>query len=132
MSVVKISDNFEYFVMCFIFHYSYGLTSYHHYTASLSMADKLSCLGLLENDKPGDTLPSLDVCNSTCFLVYSYAAHNFATLPVSTATAERSFSVTVLKVLKSNLRSRTGEECLSHRLTFTATRWTIEASKMMW
>ena len=60
------------------------------------MADKLSCLGVLENDKPGDvTLPSLDVCIiQPVFRIFD-AAHNFATLPVSTATAERSFSVLI-------------------------------------
>ena len=36
------------------------------------MADKLSCL----NDWPGETLSSLDVCNSM-FHEYSCAAHNF-------------------------------------------------------
>ena len=53
----------------------------------------------------------------------------FATFPLSTATAERSFSV--LKLVKSNLRSRMGEELTSHWHTFRVTPLTIEALRPM-
>jgi hypothetical protein len=70
---------------------------------------QITCHAL--NDKPSDTLSSLDVCNAVCFPNIRMLLTIFATLPVSTATAERSFSV--LKLLKSSLRSRMGEERLS-------------------
>ena len=63
------------------------------------------------NEKTSDSLSSLDVCNALCFPKIRKLLTIFATLPVSTATAERSFSV--LKLLKSNLRSRMGDERLS-------------------
>ena len=64
----------------------------------------------LENDRPG----GIDVCNSTCFQNIRMLLLTFATLPVSIATAERSFSVffSVLKLLKSNLLCKMDEECL--------------------
>jgi hAT family C-terminal dimerisation region len=62
-------------------------------------------------EKPCDSLSPLDVCNALCFPNIRKLLTIFATLPVSTATAERSFSV--LKLLKSNLRSRMGEERLA-------------------
>lgn len=70
---------------------------------------QLACSGL--NEKPCDSLSSLDVCNALCFPNIRKLLTIFVTLPVSTATAERSFSV--LKLLKSSLRSRMGEERLS-------------------
>jgi Domain of unknown function (DUF4371)/hAT family C-terminal dimerisation region len=70
---------------------------------------QLACSALEE--KPRDSLSSLDVCNDLCFPNIRKLLTIFATLPVSTATAERSFSV--LKLLKSNLRSRMGEERLT-------------------
>jgi hypothetical protein len=42
-------------------------------------------------DKPCDSLSSLDVCNALCFPNIRKLLTIFATLPVSTATAERSF-----------------------------------------
>ena len=87
------------------------LTSYHHYTAFLSMADKLSCLGVLENEKPGDALSSLDVCNSTCFPNIRMLLTILPRCPCRQQLPNRSFSV--LKLLKSNLRSRKGEKRLS-------------------
>jgi hypothetical protein len=70
---------------------------------------QLTCGAL--KDKPCDSLSSLDVCNVLCFPNIRKLLTIFATLPVSTATAERSFSV--LKLLESNLRTRIGEERLS-------------------
>jgi hypothetical protein len=75
---------------------------------------QLACNAL--NDKPCDSLSSLDICNTLCFPNIRKLLTIFATLPVSTATAERSFSV--LKLLKSSLRSRMGEERLTS-LTLT-------------
>jgi hypothetical protein len=65
---------------------------------------QLTCGAL--KDKPCDSMSSLDVCNALCFPNIRKLLTIFATLPVSTATAERSFSV--LKLLESNLRSRMG------------------------
>jgi hypothetical protein len=65
---------------------------------------QLTCGAL--KDKPCDSLSSLDVCNALCFPNIRKLLTIFATLPVSTATAERSFSV--LKLLESNSRSRMG------------------------
>jgi hAT family C-terminal dimerisation region len=70
---------------------------------------QLACGALKE--KPCDSLSSLDVCNALCFLNIRELLTIFAFFPVSTATFERSFSV--LKLLKSNLRSRMGEERLT-------------------
>lgn len=70
---------------------------------------QLACNAL--NDKPCDSLSSLDICNALCLPNIRKLLTIFATLPVSTATAERSFSV--LKLLKSSLRSRMGEERLT-------------------
>jgi hypothetical protein len=72
---------------------------------------QLACGALKE--KPCDSLSSLDVCNALCFpnIRRPKLLTIFANLPVSTATAERPFSV--LKLLKSNLRSRMGEERLT-------------------
>ena len=62
-------------------------------------------------DPPFDCMSSLDLCDKTfCPAIHSLLSI-FATLPVSTATPERTFSV--LKYLKSYLRSSTGEERLS-------------------
>ena len=49
----------------------------------------------LEKDSPVTLchLSIIDVCNSTCFPIIYMLFTIFATLPVSTATAERSFSV---------------------------------------
>jgi hypothetical protein len=69
-----------------------------------------SACGALK-DKPCDSLSSLDVCNALCFPNIRKLLTIFATLPLSTATADRSFSV--LRLLKSNLRSRMGEERLT-------------------
>jgi hAT family C-terminal dimerisation region len=50
---------------------------------------QLACGALKE--KPCDSLSSLDVCNAPCFPNIRKLLTIFATLPVSTATAERSF-----------------------------------------
>ena len=50
---------------------------------------QLACSALEE--KPRDSLSSLDVCNALCFPNIRKLLTIFATLPVSTATAERSF-----------------------------------------
>ena len=49
---------------------------------------QLACSALKE--KPRDSLSSLDVCNALCFPNIRKLLTIFATLPVSTATAERS------------------------------------------
>ena len=70
---------------------------------------QLTCGAL--KDKPCDSLSSLDVCNALCFPNIRKLLTIFASLLLSTATADRSFPV--LRLLKSNLRSRMGEERLT-------------------
>jgi hypothetical protein len=62
------------------------------------------------NDKPHDAMSSLHAYNAVCFLNVRMPLTIFASLLTSTATA-RSFSV--LKLVKSILRSRKGEEHVS-------------------
>ena len=62
-------------------------------------------------DPPFDCMSSLDLCDKTLYPAIHSLLSIFATPPVSTATPERTFSV--LKYLKSYLRSSTGEERLS-------------------
>ena len=70
---------------------------------------KLTCSRL--DDPPTDAAKSIDVCNPYCFPNIRKLLMIFASLPVSTASAERSFSV--LKHLKSSLRSQMSEKRLT-------------------
>jgi hypothetical protein len=64
------------------------------------------------DNPPYDCMSALPMYDKTFYpAIHSLCMSIFATLPVSTATAERTFSV--LKYLKSYLRSSTGEERLT-------------------
>jgi hypothetical protein len=63
------------------------------------------------DNPPYDCMSALRMCDKTFYPAIHSLLSIFATLPVSTATAERTFSV--LKYLKSYLRSSTGEERLT-------------------
>jgi len=69
---------------------------------------------ILEKDRPSNVFNALSQCNldffSVNFLFIKYVG-NFASLPVSTSTHERTFST--LKRLKTFLRNRTGQERLA-------------------
>jgi hypothetical protein len=69
---------------------------------------------------------ALRLCDKTFFPVIHSLLSIFATLPVSTATAERTFSV--LKCMKSYLRSSTGEERLT-RLALAYTHHDSDVDK---
>lgn len=91
----------------------------HHYAALLPRSVEavevefqtwqILCRGM--TNPPFDCMSSLDLCDKTFYPAIHSLLSIFATLPVSTATPERTFSV--LKYLKSYLRSSTGEERLS-------------------
>lgn len=70
---------------------------------------QILCRGM--DNPPYDCMSALDLCDKTFYPAIHSLLSIFATLPVSTATAERTFSV--LKYLKSYLRSTTGEERLT-------------------
>jgi hypothetical protein len=63
------------------------------------------------DNPPYDCISALDMCDKIFYPAIHSLLSIFATLAVSTATAERTFSV--LKYLKSYLRSSTGEERLT-------------------
>ena len=69
---------------------------------------KLMCSQL--DDPPTDAAKAIDLCHPDCFPNIRQLLIIFAALPVSTACAERSFSV--LKYVKTNLRSQMGESRL--------------------
>jgi len=64
-----------------------------------------------KKDRPTTALAALDVCSMTDLKNIMIMLRILATLPVTTATAERSFST--LKRLKTYLRSTMGEQRLS-------------------
>ena len=98
----------------------------HHYAALLPRSVEavevefqtwqILCRGM--TNPPFDCMSSLDLFDKTFYSAIHSLLSIFATLPVSTATPERTFSV--LKYLKSYLRSSTGEERLSglHAVAF--------------
>jgi hypothetical protein len=72
---------------------------------------KTKFIKLPATDRPKSALPSLSICNADFFPTVHFLLKVLATLPVSTATAERTFST--LKRLKTYLRNATGPERLT-------------------
>jgi hypothetical protein len=70
---------------------------------------QILCRGM--DNPPYDCISALDMCDKIFYPAIHSLLSIYATLAVSTATAERTFSVS--KYLKSYLRSSTGEERLT-------------------
>lgn len=74
-------------------------------------AEKWRRISLQGGPLPGSAFEALDACDSDMFPSISTLLAILATLPVSVATAERSFST--LRRVKTWLRSRMGDERLN-------------------
>ncbi|XP_055907106.1 zinc finger MYM-type protein 1-like isoform X1 [Eupeodes corollae] len=69
------------------------------------------CLSMSDEKRPKNFIDALSVCDASLYKTVHRYMQIGATLPVSVATSERSFSC--LRRLKTYLRSKTGEERLN-------------------
>jgi hypothetical protein len=72
---------------------------------------QIKCAKMPLSERPTSALLSLSLCNRDFFPTLHFLLKVLATLPVSTATAERTFST--LKRLKTYLRNATGQDRLT-------------------
>ena len=72
---------------------------------------KEKCLNMEEEDRPETIVEALDLCNSQILPNIYCLLKIFITMPVTSCTAERTFSS--LKFLKNYLRSTTREDRMS-------------------